>query len=514
MRKTREVLRLHYELKLSQHQIARSCGLGQSTVHACLKRAAAAGLSWPLSSEWDDQHLEEALYQKPAREAPATTTAERPPPDFPAIHQELQTHAHLTLQLLWQEYREANPAGYGYSRFCELYQRWRRHLDVVLRQEHVAGEKVFVDYAGATIPIYDPQTGTVQQAALFVAVLGASNYTYAEATESQQLPCWIGSHIRSFEFFGGVPKISVPDNLKSGVNHPCRYEPDLNRTYQEMAAHYGVAVIPARPRKPRDKAKVENGVQVVQRWIVAALRHRRFFSLGEANQAIGELLEKLNHRPFRKREGCRASLFAELDRPALQPLPAERYEFGEWATARVNIDYHVEFDHHYYSVPYLLTGQQMEIRATATTVEILQRGQRVASHERSRQVHRASTIAEHRPKSHQRYLEWTPSRLVNWAQTVGPQTALLFERILESKKHPEMGYRSCLGILRLGKKYTAPPVEAAAERALRAGACSYLSVKSMLERGLDSQPLELPELRPPLSHDNIRGPAYFDPSIQ
>ncbi len=352
MRKTREVLRLHYELKLSQHQIARGCGLGQSTVHDCLKRAAAAGLSWPLSSEWDDEHLEEALYPTPPREAPATTAAERTPPDFPKVHQELQTHAHLTLLLLWQEYRESHPAGYGYSRFCELYQRWRRHLDVVLRQEYLAGEKMFVDYAGATIPIYDPQGTAVRQAALFVAVLGASNYTFAEATESQQLPCWIGSHIRTFEFFGGVPKIAVPDNLKSGVNHPCRYEPDLNRTYQEMAAHYGVAVIPARPRKPRDKAKVESGVLVVQRWIVAALRHRRLFSLQEANQAIGELLEKLNHRPFRKRQGCRASLFAELDLPALQPLPTERYEFGEWATARVNIDYHVEFDHHYYSVPY------------------------------------------------------------------------------------------------------------------------------------------------------------------
>ena len=514
MRKTREVLRLHYELKLSQHQIACSCGLSQSTIHDCLKRAAAAGLSWPLSAEWDEERLEEALYPTPSREAPATTAAERTSPDFPAIHQELQTHAHLTLQLLWQEYRESNPAGYGYSRFCELYQRWRRHLDVVLRQEYIAGEKMFVDYAGATIPIYDPPGTAVRQAALFVAVLGASNYTFAEVTESQQLPCWIGSHIRTFEFFGGVPQIAVPDNLKSGVNHPCRYEPDLNRTYQEMAEHYGVAVIPARRRKPRDKAKVESGVLVVQRWIVAALRHRRLFSLEEANQAIGQLLEKLNHRPFRKREGCRASLFAELDRPALQPLPAERYEFGQWATARVNIDYHVEFEHHYYSVPYLLTGQLLEIRATATTVEILRRGQRVASHARNRQAHRATTIAEHRPKSHQRYLEWTPSRLVNWAQTVGPQTARLFQCILESKKHPEMGYRSCLGILRLGKKYTSPRLEAAAERALRAGACSYLSVKSMLERGLDSQPLELPELRPSLNHDNIRGPAYFDPSIQ
>jgi len=508
MRKTQEVLRLHFELKLGQRQIARSCGIGQSTVHDCLKRAGAAGVSWPLPSDWNQQRLEEALYGTVLRESPAEKTL----PDFAAIQHELQTHAHLTLLLIWQEYREANPAGYGYSRFCELYQRWRKHLDVVLRQDHVAGEKVFVDYAGATIPIYDPQSGDVRQAALFVAVLGASSYTFAEATESQQLHCWLSSHIHAFEFFGGVPKIAVPDNLKSGVDRACRYEPDLNRSYQEMAAHYNITVIPARPRKPRDKAKVEAGVQVVQRWIVAALRHHRFFSLEEANEAIRRLLEKLNQRPFRKREGCRASLFAELDRPALQSLPVARYEFAQWSTARVNIDYHVELDRHYYSVPYTLTGQQVEIRATLTTVEILHRGQRVAAHRRDRQAYTASTNNDHRPKSHQRHLEWTPLRLVNWAQTVGPQTAQLFARILESKKHPEMGYRSCLGILRLGKSYTHPRLEAAAQRALATGACSYRSVKSMLLCGLDSQPLETPEPRPPVDHDNIRGASYFDPS--
>ncbi|HLK21734.1 MAG TPA: IS21 family transposase [Bryobacteraceae bacterium] len=509
MRKTQEVLRLHYELKLGQRQIARSCGIGQSTVHDCLKRARAAGVSWPLPPDWNQEHLEQALYGTASRE----TTAEKTLPDFAAIQHELQTHAHLTLLLVWQEYRETNPSGYGYSRFCELYLRWRKHLDVVLRQEHIAGEKVFVDYAGATIPIHGPD-GAVRQAALFVAVLGASNYTYAEATESQQLHCWLGSHIRAFEFFGGVPKIAVPDNLKSGVDRACRYEPDLNRSYQEMAEHYRVAVIPARRRKPRDKAKVEAGVQVVQRWIVAALRHHRFFSLEQANEAIGALLEKLNQRPFRKREGCRASLFAELDRPALQPLPGERYEFAEWSTARVNIDYHVELDRHYYSVPYTLTGQQVEIRATLTSVEILRRGQRVASHRRDRRPYLASTQNEHRPKSHQRHLEWTPSRLVSWAQTVGPQTARLFARILESKKHPEMGYRSCLGLLRLGKTYTHPRLEAAAQRALATNACSYRSVKSMLDHGLDSQPLETPEPRPPLDHNNIRGASYFDPSVQ
>ena len=346
-----------------------------------------------------------------------------------------------------------------------------------------------------------------------MAVLGASNYTYAEATESQELENWIGSHIRTFEFLGGVTKLVVPDNTRTGVNRACRYEPDLNRTYHELAMHYGVAVLPARPYKPRDKAKVENGVLVVERWIVAALRHRKFFSLAELNQAIRELLDKLNQRPFRKRPGCRASLFQELDRPALGPLPRERYEFHQWATARVNIDYHVEFDRHYYSVPYTLTGQLVDLRATMTTVEIFHRGERVASHLRSRQAYQATTQAEHRPKSHQQHLAWPPSRLLHWAQSVGPATAQLFAAILESKPHPEMGYRSCLGILRLGQRYSNERLEAAAMRAVSTGACSYRSVKSILERGLDRQPLEAPATRPPLQHPNLRGAAYFDLAV-
>ncbi len=303
-----------------------------------------------------------------------------------------------------------------------------------------------------------------------------------------------------------------PDNTRTGVNRACRYEPDLNRTYHELAMHYGVGVLPTRPYRPRDKAKVENGVLVVERWILAALRHRKFFSLAELNQAIRELLPKLNQRPFRKRPGSRASLFQELDKPALGPLPRERFEFHQWAKARVNIDYHVEFEHHYYSAPYTLTGQEVEIRATLTTVEVFHRGERVASHRRSHQPYQATTVHEHRPKSHQQHLAWPPSRLLHWAQSVGPATAQLFTVILESKPHPEMGYRSCLGILRLGQRYSSARVEAAAARAISTGACSYRSVKSILERGLDRQPLEPPTARPPLEHANLRGAAYFDPA--
>jgi transposase len=381
----------------------------------------------------------------------------------------------------------------------------------VLRQTHRAGEKMFVDYAGATIPIYDPQTGEVQPAAVFVAVLGASSYTFAEATSGQDLRNWIGSHIRAFEFFSGVVEVVVPDNLKSAVTHPSFYEPDLNPTYRDLGEHYGVAIIPARPYRPRDKAKAEAGVQVVQRWIVAALRKHKFFSLDEANQAIAALLVRLNQRPFRKREASRATLFAQLDRPALRPLPVTRYEFGKWTTARVNIDYHIEVERHYYSVPYALVHQNVDARLTADTLEILHRGVRVASHVRSYEAGKATTLAEHRPKAHQKYVDQTPSRLIEDAQQVGPYTGQLVETILTAKRHPEMGYRSCLGILRLAKTYPVERMEAAAQRALRARAYNCQSLESILKNQLDRLPLPGdPPVPPAVEHDNIRGADYFD----
>lgn len=509
MRKIKEVLRLRFELGLGQRQIARSCGMGLSTVHEYLERAVAAGVGWPLPAGWSEAELESKLFGN----QPAATRAvrQRAEPDWNALHQQLQQHRHLTLQLLWQEYRQTHPDGYRYSWFCERYQQWRRHLDVVLRQEHKAGEKMFVDWAGATIPIYDSSTGEACPAALFVAVLGASSYTYAEATRDQQLEAWIQAHIHALEFFGGVPKLTVPDNTKTAVTRACRYDPDLNPTYQEFAVHYGMGIVPARPYKPRDKAKVESGVQVVERWIVAALRHRKFFCLQELNQAIGELLVRLNERAFRKREGSRASLFHSLEKPALACLPAERFDLSQWSRARVNIDYHIAFDGNFYSVPYTLVHQVVEVRTTPTTVEILHQGARVASHVRSREHGKAITKREHRPKSHQAHLEWPPSRMVNWARNIGPHTAQLLERILHDKPHPEMGYRSCLGIIRLAQQYSAQRMEAAAQRALLTQACRYQSVKSILKNSLDSLPLSTaPASAPPLLHDNVRGSEYFD----
>lgn len=507
MRKLKEVLRLH-SLGLSQHQIARSCSISQSTVHEYVSAAHAAGVGWPLPDNWDEPQIERALF--PQRPAPAVWR-KHPEPDWTKIHEELQTHKDLTLQLVWQEGRETNPEGYGYSRFCELYRRWLKKLDLVLRQEHRAGEKMFVDYAGATIPIHDPQSDKVHAAAVFVAVLGASSYTFAEATTGQDLRNWIGSHQRAFEFFGGVSEVVVPDNLKSAVTHPSYYEPDLNPTYRDLGEHYGVAIIPARPYRAKDKAKAEVGVQVVQRWIVAALRKRKFFTLAEVNQAIAELLVRVNQRPFRKREGSRATLFAQLDKPALKPLPATRYQFGEWETAGVNIDYHVEVERHFYSVPYALVHQEVDVHLTGETVEILHRGVRVASHARSYEAGKATTLAEHRPKSHQKCLGRTPSRLIEDAQQTGPCTGQLVEAILAARRHPEQGFRSCLGILRLAKTYPAERMEAAARRCLRARAYNFQSMDSILKNQLDRLPIpgEAPA-QTAVEHDNIRGADYFD----
>lgn len=508
MRKIREVLRLRFGLGLFQEQIARSCSIGQATVHRYLERATAAGLSWPLPEDCDDRQLEELLFPDARGSHPPSR---RSTPNFAAVRQQLQTHKHVTLQLLWEEYREQQPQGYSYSRFCELYQQWSRNQGVVMRQEHRAGEKMFVDWAGATIPLQDRQ-GRVTPVSLFVAVLGASSYTFAQAALSQDLANWIDCHIQAFEYFGGVPQLVVPDNPRTGVTRACRYEPDLNRTYTELAIHYGIGILPARPYRPRDKAKVENAVLLTERWVIAALRHCQFSSLTELNQAIAELREKLNHRPFRKRDGCRASLFEEVDKPALQPLPTERYALAHWKTVRANIDYHVEVDRHYYSVPYQFARQQLEARSTASTVEIFYSGKRIASHIRGFVPYRHTTVSEHMPKSHQAHREWTPSRLIHWAGSVGPATAQVVKTILESKPHPEMGYRACLGILRLAKAYSLSRLEAASERALRLQACSYHSLRSILKHSLDRQLwLEPENEKSGPQHKNLRGARYYDP---
>jgi len=410
---------------------------------------------------------------------------------------------------LWQEYKEQHPEGYQYSQFCGLYRRYRAKLDYCMRQDHRGGEKLFVDY-GEGLSLIDAQTHEPIRTELFVAVWGASNYTFAEATLSQQLPDWIGSHVRTLAALGGVPQVVVPDNLKAAVSRAHRYEPTLNRTYAELAQHYGVAIVPARAARPRDKAKVEVGVQVVERWILACLRHHTFFSLLELNTALAGLLVPLNQRPFKKLPGSRQSVFESLDRPALRPLPAQPYEYAEWKLVRVNIDYHVEVDGHYYSVPYSLVKQQLEARLSAQVVEVFHKGKRVASHQRSPLKGRHSTVAAHMPKAHQYYAEWTPQRLVLWAAKTGEATARVVETILTSRPHPQQGFRACLGIMRLGQRYGEGRLEAACRRAIGIGACSYKSIESILKHDLDQQPLPgQPTAAPVITHDNIRGAQYY-----
>jgi transposase len=505
MRKIIEVLRLKWAQGLSNRQIAGACRIGRPTVAEYLRRANEAGLRWPLPPELDEAALERQLFPPP----PSLPAQARGIPDWSVVHQELRGEG-VTLFLLWQEYRAVHREGYQYSWFCEHYRAWQGKLDVVMRQSHRAGEKLFVDYAGHTVPVVERTTGEICQAQIFVAVLGASNYTYAEATWTQGLPDWIGSHVRSFAFLGGVPQLVVPDNLRAGVNKAHRYEPDINPTYQDMATHYGVTVLPTRVRRPRDKAKVESGVLVVERWILAALRHRIFFSLGELNEAISELLHKLNDRPFKKLPGCRREQFDNLDKPALQALPAEPYVYAEWKKARVHIDYHVAVDGHYYSVPHALIKKQLDVRISQNTVECMYRGKRVASHLRSRLKGRHTTVAAHMPQSHRQAGEWSPERLHNWAANTGPASAKLIETVLASRKHPQQAYRSCLGILRLGKAYGDDRLEAACQRALMLGSHSYKSIESILKHRLDGEPLsEHEELALPEDHDNIRGPSYY-----
>jgi len=507
MRKIKEVLRLKHHCGLSRRQVAHSCQISRSTVADYLYRAEKAGITWPPPEDLTDPELEQRLFPPQA----GTPFSAKPLPDFDTIYQELKAHKkfNLTLDLLWREYKEQHPDGYQYSQFCERYRRWRGKLDYCMRQDHRGGEKLFVDY-GEGLSLVDPKSGEPIPTELFVAVWGASNYTYAEATLTQQLPDWIGSHTRAFQYFGCVPKVVVPDCLKGAVSRACRYEPELNPTYAEMASHYAICVLPARPARPRDKAKVETGVLIAKRWILAALRHRTFYNLAELNGAIQELLERLNSRPLRKVKKSRRELFLAFDHPNALCLPEKPYEYAEWRVATVNIDYHIEVERHYYSVSYKLLREKLDVRLTAHTVEAFLKGERVAAHVRSFVPYGHTTLKEHMPPSHQSHLEWTPSRIVTWAKKIGPQTAELVHQIIESRTYPEQAYRSCLGILRLEKHYPKERLEKAAGRALRFGALSLRSLRNILSSGLDHLEHDDKSAASSVSaHENIRGSRYY-----
>jgi transposase len=503
MRKVREVLRLKHALGLSYRKISEATGASKSQAAEYVRRGEAAGIRWPIAEEIDDRELERRLFPVMVESA-----NKRPAVEWPTIQRELKRRG-VTLALLWQEYLAEHPSGYSYTRFCELYAEWRKQLSPTMRQTHLAGEKLFVDWAGDTTSVVDPATGEAHEARIFVAALGASNFTYAEARWTETLSDWIGAHVNALAAIGGVPRALVPDNLKAGITKPSRYEPGINRTYQELADHYGCVVLPTRIVKPRDKAKVEVAVQIVERFVLARLRNRTFLSLAELNDAIRDCVTAINAKIMRRFGQSRAELLEMLDRPALKPLPSEPYVYAEWKRARVAPDYHIEIAGHFYSVPSKLIREIVEARITGTTVEIFHKGQRIASHAVSHMRNRHTTIPEHMPSAHRRYAEWTPAKMMSEAAKVGPATVALFQAIMRAKPHPEQGFRSCLGIIRLVKSYGPARVEAACRRGNDIGAITYGSIASILKNCLDRVSARETASEDPLQHENIRGAIYY-----
>ena len=507
MHRAREVFRLKYDCRLSNRKIARACGVDRDTVGIYLRRAEKAGLIWPFPAELTDAEIEARLFPKPTQ----PPGAQRPLPDCQYIYDQLRAHKNLNLTImqLWIEYKEHYPDGFQYTQFCEHYHRWRQKLDYVMRQEHRAGDKMFVDFCDG-LPLVNQATGEIIRTHLFVGVWGFSNLTYVEAVADQAAPSWARCHVRAFTYSGVVPHALVPDNLKSGVTKPCFYEPEINRSYAELAAHYNTAVLPARIRRPRDKAKAEAGVLVAQRWILAVLRHRVFFTLAEMNDAIRELLEDLNTRPMKKLKMSRRELFESQDRPAALPLPPHPYQYAEWRKATVHVDYCIEVDEHIYSVPFRFLHDKLDVRLTVTTLEAFQRGERIAAHVRSYARGGKTILDEHRPPEHRKFLEWTPARIAAWAAKTGPSAAAVVGRIMAARRHPEEGFRACLGIMRMGDGYGAERLEAAAARALQFNACSYKYIRSILVAGLDRAADVQDETQPSLPmHENVRGQEYY-----
>jgi transposase len=505
MRKISEVFRQRYELNCSYRDIGLSLNVSKSTVYDYLARAKIAGISWPLPEDMSEQDLYDKLFL-PVSQA----VIQRPLPEWEEIHRELRKKG-MTLRLLWREYRDIHPDGLGYTQFCERYRAYVKTITPVMRQVHKGGEKTFVDYAGMTLPWIDPATGEVHEAQIFVGALGASQLIFSEATATQQLPDWIQSHIRMWEYFGGVSEIVVPDNLLSGVTKAHRYDPDINANYQHFSEHYGFAIVPARVREPKDKAKVENAVGCVTKQILAALRHITFTSIGEINAAIKPRLAVLNNQSFQKMKTSRRELFEIIDKPALKPLPPERYHYAEWLNAKVHIDYHFLFDNHYYCVPYQYIHHPVQVRATSKTVECFYKGKRIAVHTRSHIRYGFTTLKEHMPPAHLAQAEWSPERMKRWAGKIGPQTSQFIDHMIASRAFPQQAFRSCLGLLRMSDRFGEMRLEKACAIALTVGATRYQQVESILKKRLDTLPNSREQDEFIISeHENIRGPKYYN----
>jgi len=505
MKDIRRVIRLNQQSGLSTRQIAKSLNISRSTISDYLQRYKQSGLKLASLDGLTDSQIYASLFPvKPD----AVEKHQKPFPNFGNIHTELKRR-YMTRQLLWEEYRQAYPDGYGYTQFCQLYKNWSKSLTVSMRQIHKAGEKMFVDYSGLKWKVTDPKTGIVEEVDIFVAVLGASGYTYAEASRDQTKQSFINSHNHAFQYFGGVTEMIIPDNLKSAVTKASRYDPDLNETFQDMAEHYGTVILPARPYRPKDKGKVELSVKLVQRWILARLRHQTFFSIEELNEAIWSLLDDLNNRNMKKLEKSRRQLFEELDSPALKPLPVYPYELREFELCKVSIDYHIELLKCYYSVPYQLVGKDLDVRFTATVVEVFYQHKRVAFHKRFYRIGAYSTQKEHMASSHRVYAEWTPSRLINWALSFGKNMGELVETIMEVKPHPEMGFRTSLGIINTAKKYDKEAVELAARKMIELKSYRVRHFRSILKNKTYLTARKQSDLTLPQKHENLRGALYY-----
>lgn len=504
MSKINDVLRLKFEAKLSHRDISLCLKIGPATVSEILTRFKNAKISWPLPDELSEAVLEQRLFPGKA------CSTKKVLPDFTLIHKELKRKG-MTKILLWQEYQALHPkTAYAYTQFCEYYLRWRKKLKRSMRQQHIAGDKLFIDYCGPTVPIVNPDTGEIRNAQIFVATLGASNYTYIEASASQKQEDWLMAHVNAFEFFGGVPNLLVPDNLRSAVTKADRYEPTLNENYLKLARHYNTAVMPARPYKPKDKAKAENAVLIVERWILMRIRHQVFHTLASLNHELRRLLNDLNQRAFRHLPGNRESLFEQLDRPALKALPQYRYEYTDYHHAKVGIDYHALYQKHAYSVPHIYTGERVEIQATVRMVRIYFKGKCIAQHPRSHKTGGFTTLPEHMPTSHQKQ-QWSPQRLLNWGKSIGSGTRSVVEHQLNSKTHPEQAYRACLGLLSLARQYSDARLEQACQSALLLERPDRFTVKNLLENKRENYAQQQnQEANEPIKHRNIRGSNYYN----
>jgi len=501
MRKIREVLRLHYEMGARQREIASACNIARSSVHEYLRRAELAGIGWPVPEDCSDKRLEELLFARNEQ------TELRRTPDWKAVQREL-TKKNMTLTVVWEDYKKENPDGFGRSQFCHLFREWEGTTEIRMSQNHVPGERIWVDWSGQTAPLTDPETGEVSRVPVFVSAFGVSQKLFAKAFPSMELKWWLAAGVAAFKFYGVLPRFAVPDNTKTGITSPNRYEPDFNQEYAEFARHYSLAVIPARVRMPRDKGKVENGVQRIEQRVLARLEGRTFLSLEELNDEISRLVEELNSRVMRGPEASRNQLFEEIDRPAARPLPGTHYEFANWKKAKVGPNHHVSFEGHGYSVHHSLIGRSVQVRCTAQVVQVFDGAKILACHPRNFQRYGYSTLPEHRPKGHREYEEWTPARLVRWGSKCGGSAGKLVQAMLEAKLYPQHGYNSAFGLISLGKKHGLKRLNAACARALAAGALSYKSVKTILDKGLDQAGLDL-EPGPMPVHKNVRGAQYY-----